>query len=420
VSRRAAIESASRESTQVRAWRVLHVSDSTNWLNALVSGQLELGMRPEVLSRQATLRAHEIYSSSKRNSVESSTSLVQLWRQVRVWDQLIRSAVRSGDFEVIHAHGLASALAAVRSDKSVVYELARLAGDVAGATMTESQSHPWLNRALRSAEQFAMHRAVVVCHEESVGNELIDRGLDSRDVFVIPEAMLVTAPPQPRPEWLHRHGVDPRHNVVLFAPAWRLEIDAHGELTPASRTLLEVFAVIAAEADEALFLAEFDRKAREAIDEWSVALGIKSRLHLMSVEERRAGELAADIVLVGDVPTGETGALNPCAVRALQNRKALLAADVTCNRDLTPDGRGCLWYAHESPRDLARRAAFLVRNPDFRRSIAAAGHNYLRDSRDPVGVATRYETVYRRAQSRIERGRIIPPLVSLAPVQMVA
>jgi glycosyltransferase involved in cell wall biosynthesis len=99
---------------------------------------------------------------------------------------------------------------------------------------------------------------------------------------------------------------------------------------------------------------------------------------------------------------------------------ALLAADTPAHRDLSPEGRGLLWFSPQDPRDLATRAAFLAHNPDLCASLASAARKHLVETRSPQAVGSRYDAVYQHVFARrrsngpaVSAGKLQPLTVSL-------
>ena len=105
----------------------------------------------------------------------------------------------------------------------------------------------------------------------------------------------------------------------------------------------------------------------------------------------------------------------------MAHRRALLAPDVPANRDLTPQGRGCLWYNPGDKKDLAHRLAFLGRNRDFRQALGESGRKHILETRSPQRIGQQYAAVYRRAHQRRKKqndmrdaaGSLVPTTVSL-------
>src|SRR5207248_5271796 len=96
------------------------------------------------------------------------------------------------------------------------------------------------------------------------------------------------------------------------------------------------------------------------------AAGISRAVRLVTPQHRHDALCGADVVVAG---SPETSGPNAAGLEAMRCGRALLAADAPANRDLSPDGRGCLWYKPGDARDLTGRAAFIARNRDFRRSL---------------------------------------------------
>ena len=78
----------------------------------------------------------------------------------------------------------------------------------------------------------------------------------------------------------------------------------------------------------------------------------------VEADEASAAMAAADVVIVGgETPLDQVEARQPnrVCVQALILSRALLAADVPANRDVSPDGRGCPGFKDGDARDLGYR-----------------------------------------------------------------
>jgi hypothetical protein len=95
---------------------------------------------------------------------------------------------------------------------------------------------------------------------------------------------------------------------------------------------------------------------------------------------------------------------NEICLKSLWQGKTLLAADIPRNRDASPDGRGCLWFEADNPRDLGYRMAFLGRKPEFRAALGAAGRMYIFETRSTAAVGQKYDEAYRYAASKRKSG----------------
>ena len=86
-------------------------------------------------------------------------------------------------------------------------------------------------------------------------------------------------------------------------------------------------------------------------------------------------------------------------MKSLWQGRTLLAADVPRNRDASPEGRGCLWFEANNPRDLGYRMAFIGRNPEFR-AAGRGGLMFIYETRNSSVIGQKYDEAYRFAASR--------------------
>jgi len=164
--------------------------------------------------------------------------------------------------------------------------------------------------------------------------------------------------------------------------------------------VLEAFAMVQRDVpDSRLFVgaapAEF-----AAIRDHAASLGVVNSV--ICVEEKESSAVMQDtnvVIATGGMTDDPVEARRPndVCLQALSMGKALLAADVSRNREATPDGRGCLWFKEGDTRDLAHRMAFLGANPDFRSTLAASGRTYIVETRSCAAVGQQYDVAYRYA-----------------------
>lgn len=357
----------------VRRWSVTHTCDVAADLALLADAQVELGMRPALLTPAG-------WSSSAEPAVPApSLSLVHAWREVRHWRALFDRECIGFSGEILHAHSFSAGMAAVRAGLPVVYDFVSPVG-------ARGNAGPWLTRSLRIAEGFVLTRvSAVVVHSRRMWDLATAQGVRPEDLFLIPDPVALPSPIASRGITRCETG---DHAVLFFASS---DIDPD--------LLLRAFALLAEEIDEAHLL--IDNSAAAAITQRAAELGLVDRVHVISSAERVDALVSADVVIAG--PAAESP--NTLAITALARSRALLAADVGANREVSAHGRGCLWYAANNERDLAFRAAFLARNPDFRSALGASGRAHLQATRGALAVARQYDEVYRHALSRDEDGR---------------
>jgi glycosyltransferase involved in cell wall biosynthesis len=144
--------------------------------------------------------------------------------------------------------------------------------------------------------------------------------------------------------------------------------------------------------------------------------GIAVKMVRRENRERAFADCDAVIALAPELPFAASAAhAEHGAQAALVHGRALLAADAPAHRDLSPEGRGLLWFRPGDPRDLAHRAIFLARNPDMRRVLGDSGRRMLLATRAPAALAQQYDSIYKHAWTRRRSTGLQPPF-SLQPM----
>ncbi len=404
-----------------RAWRVLHAAESPHRIAPLVGSQMAVGMSPAVVTPSGLVELGRVLDFEDREEPAHS-SLLNAWSNVRQWRKVILDAQPATDFELLHAHSFAAGMAGVRNCPATVYFLDRFIEDLSSFGAGEAAEHgSWLMRSFRVAEQFVLSRAAaVVVPCESHRQAVLKRGAAAENVFAIPEALdpRAVGPVVTDEDWLIALGIDRWHRVLIHAPEWKIELDADGGLSERSRGMLQAFAIAAAEEDGAYLLVEANPAAVTAANSMCESLEIAGRAVFINDSDRQRAFDAAHIIVADACSAGSiTPAPSTLALRALLTGKTLLAADLPCNRDVTPSGRGCLWYRGDDFKDLAYRMAFLARNRDFRMTLAESGQRFLLDTRDSASIALEYDRVYRHVAQRRKSGGLQTPAATLTPVQ---
>lgn len=362
----------------VRPWSVMHATDDVRAVLELAEAQRALGMRP-VLVTPAGYGSIELYLR-EGDAPERSVSLLSTWQRVRQWRKSLGDCGAAGAMEIVHAHCFSAGMSGVRNWPVVVYDL---------DDFVEHDAEPdqqWLARSLRVAEQFVLARAeAVVIHRASLRENALERGATPEHLFVVPE-------PLPR----DRHQCDPAWREALRIPAASVALLA-AHAPEDLDALLSAFTQLALEVEGTILLLRAADPAAAALHGKLSAAGIAAALRMVDEERWQDAVLGADVVLAG--PPADRSA-QAVMVQAMRAGRAVLAADVPANRDVSPEGRGCLWYRPGNARDLAGRTSFLARNADFRRSLGETARAYLEESRTPEAVARAYDAVYRHAFAR--------------------
>jgi glycosyltransferase involved in cell wall biosynthesis len=387
----------SREiNSHVRAWCVVHACDSAADAVQLVDGQQAVGMKPYLLAGDGS---HTLPGRPTLAHPVHSGSLLTAWNEVRDWRKLLINPDMTA-FDLVHAHAFPAGMAAVRNCPTVVYDIHNFveskAGPRAGSEFT------WLARSFRVAEQFVIARAgAVVVHSHSMRQGALDRGASRENLFQVPEPLDAH-----HPEGLSYkraaidEAADSAEGVTLFAPDACLRQQDDPSLLPLDAAqLLEAFAILSSELADARLIIQSDSECVQPLYEKASALGVAGRVHAVRSADRQRALAEADVVVALSSEHAETSVL-----AGLLNFRAILAADVSAARDASAEGTGVLWFRPGDMPDLARRAAFLGRNPDFRVALAQAGQRHLLETRTPEAVARRYDFIYRHAWERRRTG----------------
>jgi Glycosyl transferases group 1 len=241
-------------------------------------------------------------------------------------------------------------------------------------------------RSFRAAEQFVLTRAAAVIVPSAAMREAaVERGARAEDVFLIPPPLELAAPP-PAAE-------DGR--VRLLAPEAFLSGDA---LPAPAAALFELFAAVIAEVPHAGLVMVGTLESSAAAQFFSAArkMNLENRVIFLPAEEMPRAFTLADVVVAGLSDTRDSSA----AETAMANGRAVLAADGPAHRELSSDGRGCLWFTAGDRNDLARRAVFLAQDASLRAALGRAGHQHLQETRTGRAVARAYDAAYRHAFAR--------------------
>jgi glycosyltransferase involved in cell wall biosynthesis len=340
---------------------------------------------------------------------------------VRNWRKSLLDCSPETTSDLVHAHCFAAGMAAVRSCSCVVYNLGACIEEMAiSAGLCESGS--WMGRSFRVAEQFILSRAAaVIVHSLGLKEAALERGAPPDAVFLVPEPISEDNEPPALSQDIdfltRRFGFAP-DSVSFFVPQFAR--DGQEQLSPAAISALEGFALACNELPQFNLLLEAPESARKAINEHASRLGISQHVALVHQFDVPATMQSAHIVVaMGELPADPVAAREPneTCVKSLWQGKALLAADVPRNRDASPEGRGCLWFEADNPRDLGYRMAFVGRNPEFRAALGAAGRMFIYETRNSSAIGQKYDEAYRFAASRKKSSGVGPNMIRLEPAE---
>jgi len=395
------------EATRARAWRVIHACEYARDVLPLVEGQLAAGMRPYIVTPEGEGSA-ELYLAGRPQDERRPLSLLRSWQDVRNWRKSILDCDPANSADLVHAHSFAAGMAAVRTIGGVVYDLTSCIEELA-ISAGQCETGSWMARSFRVAEQFVLSRAAaVIVHSLSMKDAALERGAPSENIFVIPDPLpseddhALAAFSSTSADFLRRFGLNA--DTVTFLVPQFATVTATA-LTATQLAILESFAQAVREHPHFHMLLEGvpSPLLGEVIRNRASGLGVQA--HLAFIEPDQAAEAwhSADVVIAtGDLPSDPLLAKRPdqICLYAMRYGKTLLAADHPRNRETSPDGRGCLWFEHNNPSDLAFRLAFLGHNPEFRAALGTTARNYIRESRSSAAIGKKYQEAYRHAFSR--------------------
>ena len=394
---------------RTKVWRVIHACEYARDVLPVVEGQVAVGMRPFIVTPQGAGSA-ELYLSGGNQDQPRSLSLLRSWQDVRNWRKSLLDCAPETTSDLVHAHCFAAGMAAVRSCSCVVYDLGACIEEMAiSAGLCESGS--WMGRSFRVAEQFILSRAAaIIVHSLGLKEAALERGAPPDAVFLVPEPISEDNEPPALSQDIdfltRRFGFAP-DSVSFFVPQFAR--DAQEQLSPAAISALEGFALACNELPQFNLLLEAPESARRAINEHASRLGISQHVALVHQFDVPATMQSAHVVVaMGELPADPVAAREPneTCIKSLWQGKTLLAADVPRNRDASPEGRGCLWFEADNPRDLGYRMAFVGRNPEFRSRSGAAGRMFIYETRNSSVIGQKYDEAYRFAASRKKSGGV--------------
>ena len=402
--------------TKPKVWRVIHACEYARDVLPVVEGQVAVGMRPFIVTPQGAGTA-EVYLSGGNQDQPRALSLLRSWQDVRNWRKSLLDCAPETSSDLVHAHCFAAGMAAVRSCSCVVYDLGACIEEMAiSARLCEPGS--WMGRSFRVAEQFILSRAAaVIVHSLGLKEAALERGAPPDSVFLIPEPISEeNEPPALSQDFdflTRRFGFQP-DSVSFFVPLFAY--DGQEQLSPAAVSVLEGFALSCDELPQFNLLLEAPESARKMINEHASRLGISQHIALVHQFDVPATMQSAHVVVaMGELPADAVAARQPneTCMKSLWQGKTLLAADVPRNRDASPEGRGCLWFEADNPRDLGYRMAFVGRNPEFRAALGAAGRMFIYETRNSSVIGQKYDEAYRFAASRKKSNGVGPNMVRL-------
>ena len=394
-----------RAKPKIRNWRVIHACEFARDVLPVVEGQVSVGMRPYIVTPQGA-GAAEVYLANKDLEQADTLSLLRAWQDVRNWRKSLLECDPENNADLVHTHSFSSGMAGVRNLSCVVYDLQACIEELA-ISAGQCERGSWMGRSFRVAEQFIVSRAkAVIVHSKSMKAAVEERGGAPENIFVIPEPLPVDDPETPQ---LRDNFLQERFRIENSTTTYFLSrpISTNESPSPATVAALEAFALAAIEVPDSRLLVGASPAEFATIRAHAGRLEIAEQIVCVEQHEVPAVMQNGDIIVAtgeGAADPVESRRPNDACLKALSFGKAVLAADVSRNRDCSPDGQGCLWFNDGDARDLAYRMVFLATNRDFRATLGAAGRAYIVETRSSASVGRQYDSVYRHALAQKRSG----------------
>jgi glycosyltransferase involved in cell wall biosynthesis len=394
-----------------RPWNVVHACEWAREILPLLEGQLTVGMRPSLLTPGGYGLA-STFVEARRRADFPQVSLMQMWNHVREWRRLLNDSAAESSAEIVHAHSFAAGMAAVRGDSGVVYQLKQTVDKLAIASGNYA-ANSWLIRSFRVAEQFVLTRAAaVVVDSHSQRLACLERGVGAGNVFLIPEPVatdvLDSTPDRP---WLEAIAGGRTDTVFFLIPG--LPEDILWEERDALLRWMRVVSVLRSEHANVKFIFLAKESSAEHIRTVASICNLADKVCVLPEELREQVMTSADVVICD-----REHASGGFALEALGRGRALLAAETEQHREITSDGRGCLWYRAGEVGDIAQRASFLAENAQFRRALGSAAREHCLATRSAEVVGAQYDAVYRLAHGKRKNRDNSTPKTQLIPLHV--
>ena len=389
---------------------VIHACEFARDVLPILEGQLAAGMRPSLLTPSGVMATTTFIEAPKPESL-TPVALLHTWNHVREWRRLMNESAAETSSEILHAHSFSAGMAAVRASSCVVYQLKQPVEKIAAAA-GHCHENSWLARSFRVAEQFVLTRAAaVVVHDHTQRLACLERGVNPANTFLIPEPIqhnLLESAPERR--WLIERAGGGPETVFLLVPGLPA---AEWERRDAISRWMRVLCNVRREHADVRLVLLAEELAQDAVYEMASACNLAGWISVLPSALRDRALASADIVICDREHT-----IDEIALKALAQGRALLASDVEAHREITPDGRGCLWFRPGEVSDIAQRASFLACNPPFRRALAAAGRDHCLATRSTEAVGAQYDAVYRSASSKRKGRDTNTPAPRFIPLQV--
>lgn len=343
-----------------------------------------------------------------------SIPVLRQWDVVRTLARRIVSVARREAVDLIHAHspclnGLAALQAARELGLPVVYEVRAFWEDAAvdQGTSYEGGIRYRLTRAL---ETHVLRRAdAVTCICEGLRSEIVQRGIDSSRVTVIPNAVDIEHFPVlgGRDRALEReYDLDGRQVLGFIGSFYGYEgLDL----------LIAALPTILRERPNARLLLVGGGHQEAALREQAEQLGVAGQVIFTGrVPHDRVPQYSSlvDVFVFPRKSMRITELVTPLKpLEAMAQRRLVLASDVGGHRELIVDGETGMFFRHDDSEALAQAAVHALAQSHALDGLLDRARRFVEVERTWRGSVARYRAVYQSALSTRGRITVAPAIV---------
>lgn len=302
--------------------------------------------------------------------------------------------------DILHAHSpVLNALAALWVGRKyhlpVVYEVRALWEDAAIDHGTARHGGPRY-RASRFLETVALKRAqAIVTISEGLRGEIVDRGIGSDKITVVPNAVdpsRFRPPDGPDPELAETYRTRGRVVVGYVGSFYGYEgLDL----------LLEALPRFLNRRDDVMVLLVGGGREEDRLRKLAVRNGLAERVTFTGwVPHEQVARYYSlmDVLVYPRRSTRLTEMVTPLKpLEAMAQDRVVLASNIGGHRELIADGETGVLFTADDPDDLVRRLDELIARRDLWPGIRARARDFVERERTWRAVVTRYEDAYDRA-----------------------
>ncbi len=321
------------------------------------------------------------------------------WAVVRDLKRRLRTVVRNGLPDILHAHspcltGMAALAVGREVGIPVIYEMRASWEDAAvtHGTTREGSLRYRVSRALETRVLRQANGVTTIC--DGLRREILARGIPAGKVAVIPNAVDIENfpfEPEREPEGVGPNGLDLRGRTVL---GFIGSMYAYEGL----EVLLEAMEAIVAQTPAVHLLIVGGGPEKERLQKLAANRGLRDRITFTGRVPHDQVCLYYDLVDIFVYPrhaTRLTDMVTPLKpLEAMARGRLVVASNVGGHRELITDGETGWLFPAGDARALARVVGEVTKNPGLWPGRKAAARRFVERERTWPASVARYETVY--------------------------